>query len=167
MFRIPFILVIGLLASNPSHSNPQPKISEQFQVNHIALRVDDLATSISWWQAHFGAKEIRRSSIANINPDIEIALLRINNGFHIELVGGGQPKTAFSTVSIAEDYTTQGYKHVGFMVENLDATLRHFASLGTHSDYKITREDYGVEIVLIKTPSDHFVEIYSPIQQQN
>ena len=48
----------------------------------------------------------------------------------------------------------------------LCASVLPLAHLATHcvtSDYRVTRADFGVEIVLIRDLSGRFVELYAPL----
>lgn len=136
-----------------------------FRPNHVALRVTDLEESVEWWKSVFGAVEVRRSQIPNIDPEAEIAFLHIADGFYVELVGGGSPEVLESPEDIAADYGITGYKHIGFIVSDLDRTLEHLAQNGVEPEYEVERPDYGVRIVLFRDPSGHYIELYEPQSQ--
>lgn len=161
---------IAVLASlgTPALAEPQAIPSEtatglMYRGNHVALRVADLENSVRWWRDVFGAREVRRSKVPTLDPEIEIVFMHISGGFHIELVAGGEPVEPGAPTDIAADYGVAGYKHVGFLVEDLARTLDHMARFGVTPDYRVTRADYGVEIVLIREPSGRFVELYAPL----
>lgn len=73
-------LLVGVDTVSPN------TIAKQFTAHHVAIRVPDLEKAVNWYQDVFGASVIRRSQVPNIDPEIEIAMMEINNGFHIELV---------------------------------------------------------------------------------
>lgn len=148
---------------DPPATPAETAIGLQYRGNHVALRVADLEPSVQWWKDVFGAREVRRSKVPVLDPDIEIVVLHIAGGFHIELVGGGEPVEPGAPDTIAADYGIAGYKHVGFMVADLEPVLAHMARFGVEPDYRVTRPDYGVEIVLIKEPSGRYVELYAPL----
>jgi catechol 2,3-dioxygenase-like lactoylglutathione lyase family enzyme len=168
------LLLVCMIAQTPSLAQtkdsvttpPTTSIASLFQANHVALRVVDLEASVQWWKSVFGATEVRRSRIPNIDPGIEIAFLQIADGFHVELVGGGHPEVIPPPKTIAEDYQRTGYKHIGFLVNDLKAVLQHMAQFGVKPDYQIDRLDYGLRIALIREPNGYYVELYQPIKQR-
>ena len=142
----------------------QDSIAKQFTAHHVGLRVPDLEKAVSWYQEVFGSRVIRRSKVPNIDPQIEIAMMEINNNFHIELVGGGNPERPVPPpAGIAEDYRIEGYKHICFAVENLDRVLTHFRENKVDAFYQVTRKDLGVRIALIKDLNGHIIELYQNI----
>ncbi len=159
------VLAVVILVTAQTFAAPpaETAIGLQYRGNHVALRVADLETSVQWWSDVFGAREVRRSAVPNVSPDIEIVFMHIAGGFHIELVGGGTPEERGAPEDIAADYGVAGYKHIGFLVADLNPVLDHMARFGVEPDYRVTREDYGVEIVLIKEPSGRYVELYAPL----
>lgn len=154
------------LAQDTAPPTPLPTPTGlMFRPNHVALRVADLEESVQWWQNVFGAVEVRRSQIPNIAEGAEIAFLHIADGFHIELIGGGSPEMLETPEDIVADYGVTGYKHVGFMVADLDRTIEHLAQNGIQPEYETERPDYGVRIVLFRDPNGHFIELYEPLTQ--
>lgn len=157
-------LAIAQEITPPSTPLPTPT-GLMFKPNHVALRVADLEESVQWWKSVFGAVEVRRSQISNIDPEAEIVFLHITDGFHIELVGGGSPEILEPPKDIAADYGITGYKHIGFMVPDLERTLEHLAQNGVEPEYEVERPDYGVRIVLFRDPTGHYIELYEPLSQ--
>ncbi len=141
-------------------------IANEFVPNHVALRVKNLEKSIEWYQNVLGAKVLRRSKVKNIDPDIEIAFLALSYGFHIELVGGGNPKEDKPKMpaSIKEDYDVQGYKHIGFKVNNYDKVITHLRDKGVDVFYQIERQDYGVKIALFRDINGYTIELYGNLK---
>lgn len=140
----------------------------QFFANHAALRVVDLEESVDWWGRVMGAVEVRRSEIDPINEGAEIALMHINQGFHIELIGGGQIETpeGLPPADIGADYQLAGWKHIGFYVADADATIAHLRGQGVEPTYDTINEGYGVRILLIQDPNGYFVEFYAPLPRE-
>lgn len=142
---------------------PATALGATFTVNHVALRTADLERAVRFWRQNFGATEVRRSRIPNIDAAIEIVFLHISGGFHIELVGGGTPQALPPARDIADDYRRAGWRHVAFSVHDLDATLARLAAGGVKAEYRITRADYGLHIALLRDPDGNFVELYAPL----
>ena len=150
-------------ASGPPAPNPT-RVGLMFRPNHVCLRVRDLDASVRWWADVFGARPVRRSRVEAINPGAEIAFLHLADGFHVELVGGGQVRQAVPPpATIAADYGVEGYKHFGLLVDDMDRVLAHFARHGVGAEYDTTRPDYGQRIVLVKEPNGYFIELYAPL----
>ncbi|MDJ0740435.1 MAG: VOC family protein [Gammaproteobacteria bacterium] len=143
---------------------PASSTALMFRANHVALRVADVDASVAWWQDAFGAREVRRSRVANIDPAIEIVFLHIADELHVEIVGGGEPVETTTPADIAADYRRTGYKHIGFQVADLERALAHLATHGVTPEYRIQRPDYGVSIALIREPSGRYVELYAPLE---
>jgi catechol 2,3-dioxygenase-like lactoylglutathione lyase family enzyme len=139
-------------------------IRSQFTPDHVALRVPDLEKAVAWYERVFGAKVLRRSKVPNIDPDIEIAMLAVNAGFHVELVGGGRPsRPAPPAESIKDDYAVQGYKHVCYRVGDMEAVLAHLREQKVDVFYQTTRPDYGVKIALLRDLNGYVIELYAPL----
>ena len=164
-------LVLAAMAGPAPSANAEPPATPaetatglMYRGNHVALRVADLERSVAWWESLFGARVVRRSTVPKLDPEIEIVFLHISGGFHVELVGGGEPVEPGVPETIVADYGVAGYKHIGFLVDDLDRVLAHMARFRVTPDYRVTRQDYGVEIVLIKEPSGRYVELYAPLR---
>lgn len=165
LLAIAIVATGTLYATLNQAAEPTNPIASQFKVHHVALRVPDLEKAVAWYGDVFGARVVRRSRVPNINPDIEIAMLEVNNGFHIELVGNGNPaRPVPPPASIAEDYGIEGYKHVGFIVEDLDSVLAHLGKKKVDVFYQVRRKDYGVRIVLLRDLNGYIIELYQALQ---
>ena len=158
------IVVTGTMWSKISAAKPTNPIASQFKAHHVALRVPNLEKAVKWYEDVFGARVIRRSRVPKIDPNIEIAMLEINSGFHIELVGNGNPtRPVPPPANIAEDYRIEGYRHVGFIVDDLDKVLAHFRDRKVDVFYQVTRQDYGVRIVLLRDLNGYIIELYQAL----
>ena len=112
-----------------------------------------------------GREEDHEPAGAHIEPAVgQVEVLGIADGFHVELVGGGQVRQAVPPpATIAADYGVEGYKHFGLLVDDMDRVLAHFARHGVGAEYDTTRPDYGQRIVLVKEPNGYFIELYAPL----
>ncbi len=162
-------LVLGLTpiaaaADEPPSTPPESATAAMFRSNHVALRVTDLEASVNWWRDVFGAREVRRSRVPDLDPDIEIVFMHMSSGFHIELIGGGNPTDPGAPATIADDFQTQGYSHIGFLVADMNQALEHMSQFDVQAERRSTRPDYGIELAIIRAPSGKFVELYAPLK---
>jgi lactoylglutathione lyase len=88
---------------------------------HVAFRVPDLARSIAWYGAAFGARELFRANRDDGTP--QLVYLEFAPGQCIELFPDGQHP-------IAEPEAPIGYAHFCLVVDDLAATLAHLAAHG-------------------------------------
>lgn len=102
-------------------------------IHHFALSVADLDTSIEWYQDKLSFILERRFSPA---VDIEIAHMLSQGGVRIELLfqAGSAPSPDEGKDPLAA-IGTRGAKHIGFLVDDVDAVAR-------------TLQARGVELVL-------------------
>ncbi|MBX9646646.1 MAG: VOC family protein [Xanthobacteraceae bacterium] len=148
---------------SPPREPPPNKTALMFRPNHVCLRVKDLDAEINWWSDVFGAQLVRRSKVPTIDPGAEIAFMVIADNFHIELVGGGAPQQAAPPPKdITADYGIEGWKHIGFEVDDMDRAVAYLRSKGVEVAYETDRPDYGVRIALFKEPNGYFIELYAP-----
>ena len=141
------------------------ELSRQLAPNHVAFRVPNLEETVAWYRDVLGATVERRSRVPAIGPDVEIAFLRLGSGFHVEVVGGGDPfmPSPVPPTTITADYRVQGYKHVGFEVEDYDAVVAALRARDVDVFYETTREDYGVRIALFYDVNGYTLELYGPL----
>ncbi len=125
------------------------KTALQFHMNHVALRVANFEESVDWWTRALGAVEVRRSRIDAINEGAEIALMHINQSFHVELIGGGEVETlpGLPPTDIAADYRLAGWKHVGLYAADADSLIAHLAQQNVDVAYYVLNEGYDVRII--------------------
>ena len=150
---------------NLSDTITQNDIQKQFKPHHIALRVSDVQSTVEWYQKNFDATVLRTSKVPGIDPDINIAMLQIGYDFHIEIVGGGNPKEIQPKrpATIKEDFGYDGYKHIGFMVNDYDKVIKHLKSNNVNVFREVVREDYGVRIALFYDINGFIIEIYAEL----
>ncbi len=86
------------------------------------LRVDNFESTMQWYKQKLGFKEVIRWKEPSL-PGVDLAYLELN-GFRIEILGGGTPQKAVATPkTVAEHTQTQGYRHLCFRVDDVDAVL--------------------------------------------
>lgn len=159
-------LTVAAAPASPADDTDDAGWAQRFAVNHVALRTQDLDRAQRFWEDVFGAREQRRSRIPNIDPAIEIVFLELSHGFHIELIGGGSPTGPAPARDIARDYTRTGYRHIAFQVDDMADVLEGLGRRGLSAEYRVEREDYGLDIALLRDPDGNFIELYAPIAKR-
>ncbi|HXI18183.1 MAG TPA: VOC family protein [Chloroflexota bacterium] len=87
---------------------------------HVAFRVRDLEASIAWYARAFGAREAFRATKDDGSP--QLVYVELAQGQFVELFPNGKNP-------IQEPADPLGYAHTCLLVDDLDAALRHLATL--------------------------------------
>jgi lactoylglutathione lyase len=88
---------------------------------HVAFRVPDLEQSIRWYAEAFGAREAFRAN--REDGSVQLVYIELAPGQFIELFPNGKNR-------IEEPADPIGYAHICVVVDDLDTTLAHLATLG-------------------------------------
>jgi lactoylglutathione lyase len=88
---------------------------------HVAFRVRDLEASIRWYADAFGAREAFRANKEDGSP--QLVYIEFAPGQFVELFPNGKNP-------IQEPADPIGYGHTCLLVDDLDASLAHLATLG-------------------------------------
>lgn len=114
-----------LQANNPSlvAQSPAPSsVLTSLQIDHAMIRVPNFAQTMQWYQDKFGFKEVLRWKEPSL-PGVDLAYLELN-GFRLEILGGGNPQKVIATPKDVPAHTRfQGYRHLCFRTNDVDATL--------------------------------------------
>lgn len=114
------LFVLGVATQS---SRPNPALAS-LQADHIMLRVPNFEETMLWYKDKFGFKEVLRWKEPSL-PGVGLAYLELN-GFRLEILGGGepQPRKAIATPNNVPTHTRfEGYRHLCFRTNNVDATL--------------------------------------------
>lgn len=132
-------------------------------VHHFALSVADIGASIEWYRDNLGFTVERQFSFPELQT--EIAHLISPAGIRVELLcqagskkGPDDGRDAFGAIS------TQGAKHIGLTVENVDATYAALKTQGiTILHEPLTVEMAGVRNFWILDNEGHHIEFNEPL----
>ena len=92
------------------------------KADHIAIRVTNFEETLNWYKEKLGFQEEVIWTVEGL-PGMKLAYLTLNN-FRIEIIGGGdfQP-TVKPPQDFGEALNIQGYGHICFEVEDIDAAF--------------------------------------------
>jgi lactoylglutathione lyase len=88
---------------------------------HVAFRVRDVEASIAWYAAAFGARELFRAT--RDDGSVQLIYVSLAPEQTIEFFPGGKNP-------IEPPADPLGYAHTCFLVDDLEATLAHLATVG-------------------------------------
>lgn len=95
---------------------------DSLRAEHVMLRVPNFEETRRWYQDKLGFREVLRWKEPSL-PGVDLAYLELN-GFRLEILGGGAPRKAIAAPANVPAHTqTQGYRHLCFRTNDVDATL--------------------------------------------
>ena len=117
---------------------------------HMAFRVPDLARSIAWYEAAFGAREIFRANRDDGTP--QLVYVEFAPGQCIEFFPDGKHP-------IVEPEAPIGYAHFCLNVDDLTATLAHLATLGVIPAAPPRTGRAGQRLAFVADPDGNRIEL--------
>jgi len=125
---------------------------------HVALSVPDLDSAVRWYADKLGFRMVVRREFPTIR--MRAANLELG-GFGIELFerrGSARPRPA--PAAVPDDLLGQGVKHIGFLVDDLDAAVADLAQCGVPLADGPTRvEPLGLRLCFIRDNNGNLIEI--------
>lgn len=128
----------------------------EITINHVAIVVENLDTSLSFWQDALG---LPPGKIEEVPPEqVKIAFLETGDA-HIELV---QPTTADSGIAKYLAKKGAGMHHLCLEVDNLDAILEHLKAKNVELINDTPKERGGRRYAFIhpKSTGGVLIELY-------
>ena len=119
------------LSAVQMQAQTQSAAISSLQADHIMLRVPNFQETMQWYKDKFGFREVLRWKEPTL-PGVYLAYLELN-GFRLEILGGGepQPRKAIAQPSEVPEHTRfQGYRHLCFRTNDVDATLAELNKRG-------------------------------------
>ena len=118
--------------------------------NHVAFRVRDFQASIDWYAKAFGASEAFRANKDDGTP--QLVYLELARGQFIELFPDGKNP-------IEQPKDPIGYGHFCMTVGDLDAAVKHLASLGVETTMAPRVGRAGQKLTFIADPDGNRIEL--------
>lgn len=128
------------------------------RVDHIGLSVADLEAQRDWYCAAFGLEAVSPFTIGPLG--LRGVFVKSVDGVALELLerdGSTHPRPA---EAVPESLLTQGFAHLCFRVEDVDAALeRAVAAGGTVVGTPGPSPEPGVRFAFVRDPEGNFVEL--------
>jgi len=131
--------------------------------HHYALVVPNLEDAIAWYQDVFAFRLERQFEFADVK--LRIAHIMTDSGVRLELLEqeGSVPSPDIGRDAFTSLYT-QGSKHVGFHVADLDAVAAALQQRGVTVVHPVTVvEPAGVRNFWIRDNAGNLIEIAQPL----
>lgn len=120
-------IALGLVISLAMHPTLPPTTAEpssSLKPHHVALSVPNFEETLQWYQDKLSFKVTLKNELPQFST--QQAFLELN-GFLLEIFTRknsvrSQPPPA----NVPDDLLIQGYKHIAFVVKDLDATVAEF-----------------------------------------
>lgn len=93
------------------------------KINHVGIAVSDLDAAIDHYRLRFGVEPETREVIEG--DGVEEAMINVG-GSYIQLIAPTGPET---TVARFIERNGEGLHHIGYEVDDIEATLDHFKAL--------------------------------------
>lgn len=119
--------------------------------NHIALRVQDMDAMLDFYCKKLGFEEAFR--IFNDDGSLRIVYVHISDHQYIELCNKGTQKPAF------DDQIDVGFRHICFVVEDIQATCSELEKKGVAFDSEIMNMRDNNQAMYLFDPEKNKIEI--------
>ena len=117
---------------------------------HVAFRVADLEASIRWYAAAFGASEAFRATTDT--GAVQLVYVEFAPGQYVEFFPNGKNRAP-------ELPDPLGYGHTCLLVDDLDASLAHLATLGVTPANGPRTGRAGQRLAFINDPDGNRLEL--------
>ncbi|WP_168733681.1 VOC family protein [Deinococcus sp. Arct2-2] len=136
------------------------------QVHHVALVVADLDASSAWYSGMLGFKPERRFGFPEAG--VQIAHLVSEMGLRVELIQQtGSSRSPDEGKDVFGALVTQGIKHVGLLVDDIDQTAQELKARGVEIVLEVTAvAPAGVKNFWIRDNSGNLIEINQWLEQE-
>lgn len=117
---------------------------------HVALRTADVERIVRWYDEAFGARKVVHAPREGERP--ELMFLEFAEGQHIEIFTNGKPR-------IEQPADAVGYQHFCLVVDDIDETLKHPASMDVHPQRAAREGRSHYRIAFISDPDGNVIEL--------
>jgi catechol 2,3-dioxygenase-like lactoylglutathione lyase family enzyme len=133
---------------------------------HLAISVADFDAQVRWYKEALGLHEDESERLYVDEPPMQVALLRADNGFCIELIQREGSQRAISHDDPVEAVLDQGYHHWALQVDDLDAAIARLERagarrIGPRQEYR----SHLVRIDFVTDPEGNMIELVQPVAE--
>ncbi len=118
-------------------------------IDHVAIAVEDIETSIAWYSSALGFSLAERSEMSGDHSGMLSAVLK-SGGATVVLVQGTSPESQVSKFLVAYG---AGMHHIAFAVSDLDQAIDRVTKAGGHADTPILSDDGIRQVFLQRDPA--------------
>ena len=124
------------------------------QINHVGLRVRDLAISRCFY-AQLGFKFIT----GPVGPE-PVAIVEHPSGVNINLILNASVDAPQSNILMQAEIKYPGFTHIALEVTDLDSVSNQLEELGITITERV--EYQGARFIFIRDPDDNVIEFHQP-----
>ena len=118
---------------------------------HVAFRVADVERSVKWYADAFGARKVFHGEPQAGRQ--ELMFLEFAPGQHIEIFTNGKERSQTASEAI-------GYQHYCLVVDDIDAAVRHLATMNVHPERRPVGEGRAhYRIAFVAEPDGNVIEL--------
>ncbi len=102
------------------------------KASHVCIRVENFKETIKWYTEKLNFKVEQQWKAPHIDSLADFAYISFN-GFMIEIIGGGKVNNVIPAAkTVLEEFTSFGYRHLCFDVDDVDAVYAQLQKRGVH-----------------------------------
>ena len=129
-------------------------MKEITRINHIGLRVRDLAVSRDFYEK-LGFKFIA----GPVGPE-PVAIVEHSSGININLILNASPEAPRENILMEETVKYPGYTHIAIEITDADAVSKQVEELGMKITERVEYE--GARFFFIRDPDSNVIEFHQP-----
>ncbi len=150
------LIIFSML--QPAQSQIDSSSLNSLSPDHVALSVPNLEETIQWYQDKLGFRTTLRRELTQFST--QQAFLELN-GFRIEFFEReNSARTQHSPTNVPDDLLVQGYKHIAFAVNDIDAVAAELKQRSVEVVLApMVDEEIRLKICFIKDNNGNLIEL--------
>lgn len=150
--------------SEPPARHQDPATSFSLRVQHVALSVASLERASRWYEQMLGFRQLASHPV--LRYDVRAVVLQ-KDGFVLELYERpGSQRSSPRPADHANDLLEQGYRHIGFELDNLDAVIETLRTRGAFiAANPSLSEEYGGLSAFVADDSGNLIQLVQRIPE--
>jgi lactoylglutathione lyase len=117
---------------------------------HVAFRVANVERCVKWYAEAFGALKVFHGEPRDGRQ--ELMFLEFAPGQHLEIFTNGSEKYQTPAGAI-------GYQHYCLVVDDIDAAIRHLATINVHPERPVREGRAHYRIAFVADPDGNVIEL--------
>jgi catechol 2,3-dioxygenase-like lactoylglutathione lyase family enzyme len=158
------MLLSAMLPSTDARAQAPADPLASVRPHHVALSVPDLDASLAWYRDRLGFRPLTERRYPPIRAR---GIFLERNGFLIELFAReGSTRRDPPQAVVPDELLAQGYRHLGFAVDDVDAAVTALRSRGV--EVASPPEDVpelGLRLAFIRDNNGNLIELGSPLRR--